>query len=781
MPEVQRWPWVGLTASLLMVVLLDLRVGLSEVGWVGGGVLAVGVAVLLGRALVRTRTRRFGSANAVTLSRSVLTVAVAALAVGTDLRGRALVVLVSLAALALVLDLVDGRVARRTGTVSTLGARFDMEVDALLVLVLSVAVVRSLGWSVAWVLVIGAARYLLLAAAAVLPWLREPTPVRPWAKVVAAVQGVALTVVVAGVLPRTVALGVLVAALALLSESFGWQVRWLWRHRARGRTARPAPAVVAPAATAAAALVVWAALVLPDRATDLSASSLLRVPLEGAVLLGLAVLVPPRAARAAAVGAGLVIAVVVLLKVLEGVFWGVFDRPFDLLNDGYYLGPGFGVLVDSIGRAAAVGAVAALVLAVVALAVTLPWSLLRLARVARGRRALALGVAALMALLWVGATVTGARIPGGAGVATASTTTAAYDQVTRLRADLADRKAFGAAIRHDPYANVPPDRLLTALRGKDVLLVFVESYGRVAVEGSRFSPAVSSALVRGTQRLTAAGYATRSAYLTSPTFGGGSWLAHATMQSGLWVDSQQRYDQLLSTRRLTLSAAFGRAGWRTVLDAPATTRPWPQGARFYGVDRLYGAADVGYRGPAFSYATMPDQYVLAALHRLELAGKDRRPVMAEIDLVSSHHPWTPLPRMVGWDEVGDGSVFDDMPSQGLSPRQAVGDPDRVRELYGRSIVYSWQALVSYLDHYRDPNLVVIALGDHQPHRSVSGRDPGRDVPVSVIAQDPQVLRAITGWDWRPGLLPAPDAPVWPMDRFRNTFLRTFSLEGRNPS
>ncbi|KAA1423955.1 CDP-alcohol phosphatidyltransferase family protein [Mumia zhuanghuii] len=772
-----------------MLVLLDLWVGLREVGWVVGLLVSAGVAALLSGALARAGARRFGPANAVTLFRSALTVAVAALAAGTSLDGPALVVLVSLASLALALDLVDGWVARRTGTVSTLGARFDMEVDALLVLVLSVVVVRSLGWAAAWVLLIGAARYLLLVAAVLVPWLREPTPVRPWAKVVAAVQGVVLTVVAAGVLPRPVELVALAGALALLIESFAWQVRWLSRHRDHRRTARShrVPAV-APAATAAAALVVWVALVLPDRATDLSAASVLSVPLEGALLLALAVLAPPRAARVAAVAAGLVIAVVVLLKVLEAVFRGVFDRPFDLLNDGYYLGPGFGVLVDSVGRTAAVGAVVGLVLMVAAIAVALPWSLLRLTRAARGRRGLALGVAGALTLLWAGAAATGARVPGGPEVATASTTTAAYGQVTRLRADLEDRKAFGREIRCDPYADVAPAGLLGALRGKDVLLVFIESYGRVAVEGSSFSPAVATALDQGTRSLTASGYATRSAYLTSPTFGGASWLAHATLQSGLWVDSQQRHDQLLSAHRLTLSSAFRRAGWRTVLDVPANTRPWPQGTRFYGVDQAYDAGDVGYRGPEFSYATMPDQYVLAALHRLELADADRRPVMAEVDLVSSHHPWTPLPRLVDWDDVGDGSVFDDMPAQGLSPDEAFRDPDRIRSLYGRSIVYTWQALVSYLQHFSDPDLVVVALGDHQPHRYVSGRDAGRDVPVSVIAQDPAVLRAVAGWGWRPGLRPAPDAPAWRMDRFRDTFLETFSLEpfkrsaheGRNP-
>ena len=134
----------------------------------------------------------------------------------------------SLAALALVLDAVDGWVARRTRTTATLGARFDGEVDAFLILVLSVYVARSAG---AWVLAIGAARYAFLAAGWLLPWMRAPLPPRYWRKVVAATQGIVLTVAAAGVLPPAVTAGALVVALVLLAESFGRDVWWLRSNR----------------------------------------------------------------------------------------------------------------------------------------------------------------------------------------------------------------------------------------------------------------------------------------------------------------------------------------------------------------------------------------------------------------------------------------------------------------------------------------------------------------------------------------------------------------------
>jgi hypothetical protein len=148
--------------------------------------------------------------------------------------------------------------------------------------------------------------------------------------------------------------------------------------------------------------------------------------------------------------------------------------------------------------------------------------------------------------------------------------------------------------------------------------------------------------------------------------------------------------------------------------------------------------------------------------------------MAEVDLVSSHHPWTPLPPLVDWASVGDGSVFNRVPAVGDSPDAVFRDPDRVRAAYGRSIEYTWSALASWLVRHPDPNRVVIALGDHQPHAYVSGSDPGHDVPISVIAHDPAVLRAVRDWAWDPGLLPSPDAPVWRMDTFRDRFLTAFS-------
>jgi phosphatidylglycerophosphate synthase len=188
----------------------------------------VATIVALARGVARHGADRLGPADLVTLTRAMIAASLAALTAESFVRSPAVPTLLGLAVTALLLDWVDGWVARRTETVSTLGARFDMEVDALLILVLSVYVARTTG---AWVLAIGAARYAFIAARRVLPWMRGTLPQRYWCKVVAAAQGVVLTLAISNVLPRVIIDTALAACLALLAESFGREIWGLWKRR----------------------------------------------------------------------------------------------------------------------------------------------------------------------------------------------------------------------------------------------------------------------------------------------------------------------------------------------------------------------------------------------------------------------------------------------------------------------------------------------------------------------------------------------------------------------
>ena len=225
MNRVQTGPLAGLGGAL---ALLGLLVSTSDLGPLGA-LVGVGLAFSLTSALTygldAAGSARLGPADRVTLLRAVLVIAVAALVAQSLVVAISTSVLVALSSVALLLDAVDGKVARSTGTESAFGARFDMEIDALLILVLSILVAAEYGL---WVLSLGIAHYLLLAARTTVAWMRAPLPPRHWCKVVAALQGIVLTAAAAGVLPTPATLVVLVAAGALLAESFGREVGQLW-------------------------------------------------------------------------------------------------------------------------------------------------------------------------------------------------------------------------------------------------------------------------------------------------------------------------------------------------------------------------------------------------------------------------------------------------------------------------------------------------------------------------------------------------------------------------
>jgi phosphatidylglycerophosphate synthase len=704
---------------------------------------------------------QWGPASWVTLVRATLAVAVAALVGDSFAHDTPTGLLAALAAVALVLDLVDGWVARRTLTATPLGARFDGEVDAFLILVLSVYVAPTYG---TWVLLIGAARYVFLLGEWLSPWMRAPLPPRRWRRVVAAFQGVVLTVAAAGILPRTATQALLGVALAALAVSMGECVWWLWRRRAA------APAVGRHdtlALSGLALLLVWVALVAPHQPGDFSLGAFVRLPLELLVVVALAALLPATARRMLAVAAGVVLSLLVVVKVLDIGFFTAFDRPFKPVDDSSYVGIGIETLRDAVGSTSAdlmVAVAAVLILALLAVPVL---ALLRVTRVAAGHRGWALRAAAVLAVVWIALRLVGAP------AASSSAAALAVDEVQAVQAGLADHAELARLIAHDRFRNTPGSRLLTGLRGKDVLLVFVESYGRVAVQDSAFSPRIDAVLDRGTAQLRGAGFASRSAFLTSPTFGGLSWLAHSTLQSGVLVDGQRRYDQLVKANRLTLTRAFKRAGWRAVGVMPANHRAWPEGHSFYRYDAIYDRRNLGYRGPDFGLPPMPDQYTFLALQRRELAPHHRAPLFAEVDLISSHAPWTKIPRLIPWKDVGDGSIFARIPAEESTQASLFGDAQRARTVYGHSIEYSLRALFSFVRRYGDKNLVLVVLGDHQPATLVTGQGATHDVPISVIARDPQVMRRIAGWDWQHGMLPSPHAPVWPMTAFRDRFLGAF--------
>jgi phosphatidylglycerophosphate synthase len=767
LPTIRLAAILGMLVTAALLGVVSATAGLGVAGWIVGLATGSAATALLVTARMRSDQPAILPADWVTLTRALLIAGVAGLVADSFGRPVSVTALVTLSTVALVLDAVDGQVARRTGTATPLGARIDGEADAFLILLLSIIVSQDYG---SWVLVIGAARYALLLAGWLIPWLAAPLPPRYWGKVVAAVQGIVLTVAASGLPGRLAGMIAVAAALLLLAESFGRNVIWLYRTGADPRARR----VLRLAISVLSAALVWGVLVAPDRLSQLTPAAFARIPVEGLVLVAIALVLPARPRRIVAAVAGLLFGLLTLVKILNMAFYEEIGRAFNPVFGWLDIGPAIGVVRDTIGPTRTNIALAALGLVLILLVGAITAATIRITTAAaRHRRDAVRGLVALTAVWALGAGLSLQFVPR-SPVASTSAAGLVVAQVRGTQRALRDQRRFEKVLhRSDPEASVPASDLLTGLRGKDVIIAFVEGYGQAAVQGSSFTSGVDTAVRRDTASLAHAGWSTRSAWITSPGYGGVSQLAHSTLLSGLWVNTELRYADLITSRRFTLTDAFAKAGWRTVSDSPEDNPVWPPGTSFYHFDKLYNRFNVGYHGPSFSYASMPDQYTLAELQRNEL-GPGHKPVMAEIDLVSSHYPWAPLPTMVPWNRVGNGSIFDSMPARSESPLTVWRNTNTVRQYFGRSIQYSLQALTSWVTELNDPNLVLIMLGDEQPDGPISRPGASHKVVASIVARDPSLFRQIASWHWQDGLLPGRSAPLELMNVFRNQFLGAFS-------
>ncbi len=530
------------------------------------------------------------------------------------------------------------------------------------------------------------------------------------------------------------------------------------------------------ALTVSAIVLIFAALIMPNILSRLERpGTYLRLPIEGFVAVGLIVLLPGRWKRVAAgiLGAGL--AVLTIEKITDMGFHATLSRPFDPVLDWVLLDDAQSFLEDSAGKAGATGALIGVIILAVTVLVLMSLAAVRVMKVAERHRRATFGTAVTGTAVWVVLLLLGVQTFDNIPVAARSSAMYVWDRAHMVKAGLHNGEEFERLAATDAFAGTSGDQLLTGLRGKDVMVVFVESYGRSAIEDPVLNPGTTQLLAEGSETLRKAGYTTRSGWLGSPTAGGGSWLAHSTLLSGLWIDKENRYRNLTSSNRLTLTSAFKRAGFDTMSVMPGATRAWPEG-NFYGYDKVYDSRNTGYRGPAFSWAPQPDQYTLSWFSKT-VHGPEHDPMFVEMPLVSSHTPWAPLPQFIDWSDVGDGSVYKQIQQEGKKVSSIWKDPVKIRHEYARSIQYTLTTLISWLELYGDENTVMVFLGDHQPSALIVGDGAGRDVPITILAKDKTVMAKAAHWGWTDGIKPDPEAPVWRMDEFRDKFLTTFGPSG----
>ena len=525
------------------------------------------------------------------------------------------------------------------------------------------------------------------------------------------------------------------------------------------------------------AVFLYLLLIMPNHPDALTWRALLFFPLElPALLFGLAVLGRGRFGALARVLITLLLVPIVILKGADFAMFSALSRGFNPVADLPLIDAGMRLLASTWGLVPTVLAVCAAIVAAGLLFVLVWWATGVWAGLALfnapAKMALA-GFAVLFAGLsladlghakgWNWPLNLGFNPPG-----SAFTARVGVERVQLVQSTLEGLKLFRAAAVTDPFADTP--NLLDRI-DRDVVIVFVESYGRTSFDTPLFTDLHPATLAAGEARLAEKGLAMASGFLTSPTQGGQSWLAHSTFANGLWISDQTRYRAALVSGRQTLFHIAARSGFETAAVMPQITMDWPEAA-FMGYDKVFAAKDLGYKGLPFNWVTMPDQFTFTAMDRLLRDTPADRPRFVVTATGSSHAPWVPVPRMVPWDQVGDGQIFNEMAAEGDAPDVVWRDRDRVRAQYRLAIDYALQNVLSYAErHAANPPLMII-LGDHQAAGFVA-LDERSDVPIHVIGPADLVARA-KAWAPYPGLIPPADASPVPMDEMRDLILRAFS-------
>ncbi len=526
------------------------------------------------------------------------------------------------------------------------------------------------------------------------------------------------------------------------------------------------------AALLAAACALHLVLIQPNHPEAMSWRALLLFPLELPVtLLALMALGQTRVATPLRIAITAVLTIIVALKSADFVSFTALSRGFNPVTDLSLIDAFIRLLIGSLGTTLTVLIGLAAVLALILTAALIWWAtgiwarlpLPRAARVTAAPLAVLAGIIAVADVGHVMGRWTLTQTPPGA----AFTTRVGVERIEMIRDTRARLAVFNEAAADDPFL----DRtgLFEAI-DRDVLVIFIESYGRTSLDTPLYADLHRETLARYEARLGDLGLAMHSGILTSPTQGGQSWLAHSTFANGLWINNQISYAAALASGRQTLYHHAGSNGFHTATLMPQITLDWPE-ADAMGFEDVLVAADTGYAGPNFEWVTMPDQFTLTALDRLLRNDPDHRHLFAQVALVSSHAPWTPVPELLPWDEIGDGTEFAEMATSGVAPEVLWRNYDDVRAQYRLSVDYALQVVFEYAALHAENPPLIIALGDHQAAGFIA-LDDRAEVPIHIIGPEALVSR-LTDIAPTPGLLPDNNVPVIGMQTIRNTLLSAF--------
>jgi hypothetical protein len=343
-------------------------------------------------------------------------------------------------------------------------------------------------------------------------------------------------------------------------------------------------------------------------------------------------------------------------------------------------------------------------------------------------------------------------------------------EIRSIHRQTEQQKAFVARLEQTAKAREALPTTLHGLGGADVLLFIVESYGQVVFSQSQYRQGMIGTMTRFGKTLSEHGFEAVSSNLLSPTYGGSSWLAHGTLETGVRVGNDLENAALLRSAVQPLAALFRRNGYRSIAVMPGTRFAFPQGS-YFGYDQDYYAWHFDYRGPPFGWAPMPDQFVLDWVRRREVQTRTQ-PLFIRFALISSHAAFSVQPPfIVDWETIGNGSLYQQR--EPITFPVTWPDLKNAGPAYLRSLDYEFAVLGDYLARFVDGDALIIILGDHQPNLQLTGPGESWSVPVHIISRNPRLLQPFRQRGYTPGLIPAQPLPHAGMETFFPGFLEDF--------
>jgi len=709
----------------------------------------------------------FGIANVVTSLRLTLVLGLLGAA-----RYLSDLMLASGMAVAFALDALDGRLARRFGRASPFGALFDMEVDAAFVLALGYLLVSRAGLGL-WVLIPGSLRYAYVLCVG----LFVPSGVQDRRSQLGRIAFLVSTslLLLSFLMPapwRTwFAFGATLVTSASFARSFALGYPQVWASVRRLATSPRAalPTLVFVACWSFLNLVVNLRYPAPEPSGWYFFPSLdVSIVLAVLAVIGL---LHVRLAWWMRVPVLIVFIVVRTLRIGDGITGVYFDRLFTLYTDLPLLPDLLRYARATYSRATFLAGLALAVLAVLIFVIAVDRALAYSAAfLSRSKHIITFTLLVLpFAVASIFATHDTRYNKRYAGAFAASVLPRLHREA-RFLLNVYDRRSDEAeaiAKVQRELRQTPSD--LSRLHRANVYLFFVESYGATVLDRTTLRQQVVPALQASELALAHNGFSMASGLVDSATYGGMSWLAHATFLTGVRTTDQLQYDLLALAHPRSMARILRDAGYRAILVEPNTERRSPVGDA-YGFDTTYGAWDFDYAGPAFAWATMPDQYVLDYIRR-KVVDKQPAPLFMTYVLVSSHAPWSHVPTLVAdWSRIGNGRLYHTLPFH----RAYTNWPDfsNASAPYARSIVYDLDVLTHYMTTFVSDDALMIVLGDHQPVSELTDGSQSWAVPIHVISRDSAFVERFLAHGYVRGMVPGTSPS--PMQDFLLTFLRDFS-------